>query len=75
MPRYNVEHKGKWACFSTIVDEFITPFMRRRRYDRWRLKEYGRAGFYPLEETNLMTYEEALEAMEIRRLGDETVCD
>ncbi len=63
-----MERNGKWACFSTISDSFITPFMNRRRYDRWRKKEYGRAGFYPLEKTNLMTYEEAMEAMEIRRL-------
>ena len=61
MPRFNVEHNGKWACFSTISDDFITPFMSRRRYDRWRKKEYGRAEYVPIEEANRMDYEEAME--------------
>ena len=66
MPRYNVEHKGKWACFSTISDDFITPFMRIKRYERWRKKQYGKTGYVPLPETNLMTYEEAMEIIKLR---------
>lgn len=61
MPRFNVEHKGKWACFSTVNNEFLTPFMDRVRYNKWRLKKYGRVGLFPLENTNLMTYEEAMQ--------------
>lgn len=26
MPRYSVEHNNRYACFSSIVDGFITPF-------------------------------------------------
>ena len=42
MPRYNVQNKeGKWACFSAIVDDFITDFMPRNEYQAWREREYG----------------------------------
>lgn len=40
MPRYNVEHKGKWACFSSVVDDFITWFMPKTDYEIWRKEEY-----------------------------------
>ncbi len=70
MPRFNVERNGKWACFSTVIDDFITPFKSRRRYDRWRKRAYGRAGFYPLECTNLMTYEEATRRIKQNIFGD-----
>lgn len=29
MPRFNVEADGEWACFSSIVDAFVTPFMQK----------------------------------------------
>ena len=41
MPRYNVEHDGYWACFSSIVDDFVTPFMPLARYEEWRTNQYG----------------------------------
>ena len=42
MPKFNVEHNGKWACFSSIVDTFITEFMPLEEYEKWRDLEYGR---------------------------------
>lgn len=69
MPRYNVEHEEKWACFSTVVDDFVTPFMRIKRYERWRKKEYGNANI-PLLEANLMTYEEAMEIIRFREQAE-----
>lgn len=36
MPRYNVEYNGKWACFSSIVDGFVTEFMNKSEYEEWR---------------------------------------
>lgn len=69
MPRYNVEHEEKWACFSTVVDDFVTPFMRIKRYERWRKKEYGNANI-PLSKANLMTYEEAMEITRFREQAE-----
>jgi hypothetical protein len=43
MPRYNVKNnKGEWACFSSIVDDFITDFMPKDEYEKWRKEEYGK---------------------------------
>lgn len=60
MPRYNVKNgKGEWACFSGIVDDFITDFMPREQYQAWRIKEYGiHCG--EIEEANQMDFEEAM---------------
>ena len=61
MPRYNVEYNGKWACFSTIVDGFVTSFMDKTDYEQWRLEEYGRANYKPAEQCNVYTIAEAIE--------------
>lgn len=60
MPRYNVQRPsdGKWACYSSIVEDYITDFMPEDEYQEWREIEYGKqAG--PLRETNQMKYEDA----------------
>jgi len=62
MPRYNVEHNGKWACFSTISDGFITKFTDKADHEAWRLLEYGRADYLPAEKCNVMTIGEAVSA-------------
>lgn len=41
MPRENIEHDGKWAVWSTIVDDFITDFMDVPEFSKWRKAEYG----------------------------------
>lgn len=43
MPRYNVFYNGKWACYSSVVDDFITDFMTIDEYEKWRDFEYGRS--------------------------------
>ena len=42
MSRCYVEHNGKWACFSSIVDDFITDFMTKSDCEAWRKSEYGK---------------------------------
>ena len=66
MPRYNVELDGEWACFSGVVDAFVTPFVPRGDYERWRLDEYG---YYcmPLELANRMTLREAMARLSTNR--------
>lgn len=59
MGRVNVEYNGKWACFSSIVDALITPFMDKEAYVEWQKKEYG---IYcsPINERNTITIQEAV---------------
>ena len=39
--RYNINYNGMWACFSGIIDAFITKFMNKDDYEEWRKIEYG----------------------------------
>lgn len=71
MPRFNVEHNGKWACFSTISDEFETPFMSKDEYEKWRLEEYGRANYKPAENCNRMTLDDAVSAIALNHTIEE----
>lgn len=66
MPRYNVELDGEWACFSGVVDAFVTPFVPRDDYERWRLDEYGKS-CGPLEQANRMTLREAMARLSTNR--------
>ena len=59
MPRYNIEHNGKWACFSSICDRFVTEFMDKYNYEVWRRIEYGVKDYKPAEQCNTMTIKEA----------------
>ncbi len=62
MPRYNVKNdKGEWACFSSIVDDFVTDFMPKDKYEEWRKVQYGIANYRPAEECNVMDYHEAMQ--------------
>lgn len=60
MPRFNVPHKNKWACFSSFVDGFITDFTDKVDYEEWRKCQYGMCGFKPAEECNVMTLKKAV---------------
>lgn len=62
MPRYNVQHPktGKWRCFSTIVDDWVTDWMPENLYEQWRRHEYG-VHCGSVREANLMTLKEAVE--------------
>lgn len=72
MPRYNVRnYNGKWACFSGIIDEFITPFMPKSEYEKWRIEEYGytEKDYEPAEKCNMMTVEEAIHSLSLNHSG------
>lgn len=72
MPRYNVKNaNGKWACFSSIIDEFVTPFMPKDEYEKWRIKEYNytEKDYEPAENCNTMTVEEAIFSLSLNHTG------
>lgn len=75
MPRYNVQRKdGQWACFSSIVDDFITDFMPREEYQQWRIREYGiHCG--EIEQANIMEYDEAMSTALCTRLHETDIFD
>lgn len=73
MPRYNVEHKGMWACFSSITDSFITPFMEKDLYGQWRLNQYGKADYHLAEYCNKMPMSEVFFAVSLNRSYEETM--
>lgn len=72
MSRLNIEYNGKWACFSSIVDSFITPFMDKESYDKWRKKEYG-IYHTPIKEHNTITIKEAVSNIRLNRDSEETL--
>ena len=63
MPRFNVEHGEKIACFSTVVDRFVTNFMEKDEYKQWRIDEYGINNYVAYENCNLMNLSEAISIM------------
>lgn len=73
MGRYNVGYNGKWASFSTIVDDFITPFMEKDKYKKWRLEEYGRANYVPVEKAYSRTIEKAIFSIRLTRSHDQVL--
>lgn len=73
MPRYNVEHNGKWACFSSISDGFVTEFMNKPEYEKWRKHQYEGQGYIPLEQCNIKTIEEAAFSIRLIRTSDEAI--
>ena len=73
MPRFNVEVDGQWACFSSIVDVFITPFMDKEEYEAWRHKEYG-CHIEPAEKCNRKSLADCIRDIGLNR-SDEEICD
>lgn len=76
MPRYNVKNsKGQWACFSSIVDKFVTPFMPKDEYEQWRIKEYNytEKDYVPAEKCNTMTLEEAIFSLSLNHTDKEII--
>lgn len=70
MPRYNIEADGRWACFSTVVDDFITPFMDRPNYEEWRQDQYGRDNV-PIEQANQMSLASALRRLSLNNTDED----
>ena len=73
MPRYNVEHNGKWACFSTIVDGFITKFVDKVDHEAWRREVYGELDCKPAEKCNVMTIGEAVHSAALNEHKKEVI--
>jgi hypothetical protein len=72
MPRYNVEADGEWACFSSITDSFITPFMEISAYESWRDVEYGNSKA-SLETANRMSLRKALFSLSLNHNSEDIV--
>lgn len=73
MPRYNIEHNGKWACFSAISDGFITEFMDKDTYEKWRKLEYGLKNYEPAENCNMATIDYAVHSIRLNRNREEAM--
>lgn len=79
MPRFYVEHEGKWNVFSTIVDDFLferfMPFAELR--ERF-VREHTEDLLYRFDslltdtpELNVMTYREAIVTRTIREASEQ----
>ena len=76
MPRFNVKRQdGKWACFSSVSDSYITKFMSEKQYDRWRKAEYGRCDYRPIREgnCNMMSVDETILSISLNRDEEEGI--
>ena len=73
MPRSNVEYNNKWACYSHIVDGFVTRFMDKSDYEIWRKRQYGTCDYKPTEECNMITLKEAISSIRIHNNHNETL--
>ena len=79
MPRFYVEHEGKWNVFSTISDDYIfTYFMEFDRLKRCILSEDSARKSMELDTLltdrptlNVMSYEEAQEIIESKEQENE----
>lgn len=71
MGRCNVEYKGKYASFSSIVDAFITEFMSKEDYEAWRLLEYGK-NLRPIE-FNMKSMDDVSFSIRLNRSHDEAI--
>ena len=73
MPRYSINYHDKWACFTSISDGFITPFMDKSDYENWRKCEYGINGYRPAEQCNMMAMEKAVFLIRLNRSYDDAL--
>ena len=72
MARYKVEHNGKWACFSSIPNGFVTKFMDKDAYEQWRKAEYG-CSCLPIEQSLFMPLPEAVFSAGMNRTREEWI--
>jgi len=71
MGRCNVEHNGKWASFSSVIDAFITEFMDKSKYEEWRKLEYGK-NLRPIE-FNVKTINDVAFSIRLNRTHDDAM--
>lgn len=72
MPRFNVPHKNKWACFSSFVDAFVTRFTNKQDYEAWRKVQYG-TDYRPVEQCNLMSMRDAVFSIRLHHNSNEAI--
>jgi len=70
MPRYNVNYNDKLACFSSIVDGFVSEFMNEYDYNGWRNIQRGDHAVSP---RNIMTMKEAVSSIRMHNSHNESV--
>ena len=71
MGRCNVEYKNKYACFSSVVDAFITKFMNKDDYESWRISEYGK-NLRPIE-FNMKSIDDVSFSIRLNRSHEEAI--
>lgn len=79
MPRYYVQHEGKWNIFSTIVDNFyFDDFIPFEDLKKWVLEEAVKDRERWLDslltdtpELNVMTYREAIVTRTMREASEQ----
>lgn len=75
MSRLNVEYKGKWSNFCTIVDAFVIPFVDKDVYGEWHMQTYqttktfGSVNF----DVSTITMEDAVLSVSLNRTRKETI--
>ena len=73
MPRYNVQREdGKCACFSSVVDAFITPFLDEEEYENWRKEEYLK-DFRPVKDGYKQTLSDTLDSLCLNKTFNEVL--
>lgn len=73
MGHISVEHNGKWACFSSVVDDFITTFTNLKEYEVWRKEEYGRIGYTPIKKEWVQSIEDVSNSIRLIRNHEDSV--
>lgn len=73
MPRYNIKYKDKWACFTSIADGFITPFMSKSEYEKWYEQEYGKYVHLSLEKCKIRTIQDCAYSIRMNRTHNEAI--
>lgn len=73
MAHINITHNGKYACFSTVTDTLITPFMCTYEYEKWRQREYGLLYYKPIIQRNTQTLKEALSNTRLNETHEDTL--
>ena len=53
--------------FSTIVDDWVTEWMDKESYEKWRKQQYGDVDYLPAEQRNVMTHDEVEEIMQMHQ--------
>lgn len=72
MPRFNVQHPqtGKWRCFSTVTDYWVSDWMDENSYEKWRKNQYGN-NCGSVYDANQMTLEDAESRIELGKENEQ----